>query len=312
MVLTDSHAHPDAGGSWRWIRDAVEAADDRGFDLVIFEDEFDSRLGQTRLDSLLLASTMATCTSSIGLVVATDTTHTEPFHLAKNLATLDIVSEGRAGWWPRVSDSEATSHLFGRKSPQSRESLAREAGDVLEVVRRLWDSWDDDAVIRDVATGRYVDRSRIHHIDFVGEYFSVRGPSITPRSPQGQLPVVVDSSHPVGRHLATFADVVMSSGDDEWTSSTDSSGRNAPIHLRTVQSEPRTEMSDGLLHGNLVRHGDGIVVEVTETNWSSVIDRVASARGLSGGSQPRTLWDILGVARPLSQYQTRDGQPEIS
>ena len=74
------------------------------------------------------------------------------------------------------------------------DDLFDEAVDVVEVVRRLWDSWEDDAVIRDVASGRYVDRDKLHYIDFVGTYFSVKGPSITPRPPQGQ-PVVAALAH---------------------------------------------------------------------------------------------------------------------
>ncbi|WP_236705386.1 LLM class flavin-dependent oxidoreductase, partial [Frankia sp. ACN1ag] len=69
--------------------------------------------------------------------------------------------------------------------------LFDEAADYVEVVRRLWDSWEDDAEIRDVATGRFVDRDKLHYIDFAGRWFSVRGPSIVPRPPQGQPPVTV-------------------------------------------------------------------------------------------------------------------------
>ena len=72
--------------------------------------------------------------------------------------------------------------------------LFDEAADYVEVVRRLWDSWEDDAEIRDVATGRFVDRDKLHYIDFEGRWFTVRGPSITPRPPQGQ-PVVAALAH---------------------------------------------------------------------------------------------------------------------
>ncbi len=86
--------------------------------------------------------------------------------------------------------------------PPARGGLFDEAGDFVEVVRRLWDSWEDDAVIRDVATGRYVDRDKLHYIDFVGKYFSVKGPSITPRPPQGQ-PVIAALAH--GPRIYEFA-----------------------------------------------------------------------------------------------------------
>src|SRR5690606_25128531 len=135
------------------------------------------------------------------------TTHTEPFHVATALATLDYTSRGRAGWQARVSATAEEAAHFGRREithpspaeiaevlatgtvpPRARE-LFEEATDVVEVVRRLWDSWEDDAEIRDVATRRFIDRDKLHYVDFEGSHFSVRGPSITPRPPQGQ-PVV--------------------------------------------------------------------------------------------------------------------------
>ena len=125
-------------------------------------------------------------------------THTEPFHISKAIATLDYVSGGRAGVRVRVSsrpDETATCSAVGRSRRCNRHAslpghdegpladLFDEATDYVEVVRRLWDSWEDDAEIRDVATGRFVDRDKLHYIDFAGRYrFSVKGPSITPRT----------------------------------------------------------------------------------------------------------------------------------
>ena len=82
----------------------------------------------------------------------------------------------------------------GATAPSDGDELFDEAADAVEVVRRLWDSWEDDAIIRDAATGRYIDRNKLHYIDFRGKYFSVKGPSITPRPPQGQ-PVVAALAH---------------------------------------------------------------------------------------------------------------------
>ena len=84
------------------------------------------------------------------------------------------------------------------------------------MVRRLWDSWEDDAVIRDVATGRFVDRDKLHYIDFTGKYFSVKGPSITPRPPQGQ-PVVAALAHqlPVYEFAARSVDLVFITPQDD-------------------------------------------------------------------------------------------------
>jgi alkanesulfonate monooxygenase SsuD/methylene tetrahydromethanopterin reductase-like flavin-dependent oxidoreductase (luciferase family) len=136
------------------------------------------------------------------------TTHTEPFHLSKAIATLDYVSSGRAGVRVQVSASRDAAGHFGRREVPDGNGLLAEAADYVEVLRRLWDSWEDDAEIRDVATGRFVDRNKLHNIDFDGAWFSVKGPSITPRPPQGQ-PIVAALGHGEAGHrlIASSADV---------------------------------------------------------------------------------------------------------
>ncbi|WP_329079506.1 MULTISPECIES: LLM class flavin-dependent oxidoreductase [unclassified Streptosporangium] len=173
-------------------------------------DGHDGRTDQVRgrLDAVLVASRIAPLTSRIGLVPTVTTTHTEPFHVASSIATLDYVSSGRAGWRAQISGRHTEAAHFGRrevpelrpenladidKAPLVRE-LFGDAADAVEAVRRLWDSWEDDAVIRDVATGRFVDRDRLHYVDFEGEHFTVKGPSIVPRPPQGQ-PLVTALAH---------------------------------------------------------------------------------------------------------------------
>jgi alkanesulfonate monooxygenase SsuD/methylene tetrahydromethanopterin reductase-like flavin-dependent oxidoreductase (luciferase family) len=157
---------------------------------------------------VLIAARVAPLTRHIGLVPSVIVTHTEPFHAAKAIATLDYVSTGRAGVRVRVSASADEAAHFGRRDvprlnlrdrddPAVREltaGLFDEAADYVEVMRRLWDSWEDDAEIRDPATGRFIDRAKLHYIDFAGDYFHVKGPSITPRPPQGQ-PVVSALGH---------------------------------------------------------------------------------------------------------------------
>jgi alkanesulfonate monooxygenase SsuD/methylene tetrahydromethanopterin reductase-like flavin-dependent oxidoreductase (luciferase family) len=180
-----------------WV-DLVQEAERGLLDLVTFEDELgmqasdpDGPNGRTdevrgRLDAVLVAARVAPLTRSIGLVPTVVATHTEPFHTSKAIATLDYVSRGRAGVQVRVSSRQDEFALFGRRAVAPPAELFAEAADYVEVVRRLWDSWEDDAEIRDAATGRFVDRKKLHYIDFTGPHFSVRGPSITPRPPQGQ------------------------------------------------------------------------------------------------------------------------------
>jgi len=172
--------------------------------------EADSRVDQVRgrLDAVLIAARVAPTTRHIGFVPTAITTHTEPFHASKAIATLDYVSSGRAGIRVQAGVRAGTAAHFGRREipplqagrladPDVQRLIADhfdEAADYVEVLRRLWDSWEDDAEIRDVATGRFIDRNKLHYIDFEGRWFSVKGPSITPRPPQGQ-PVVAALGH---------------------------------------------------------------------------------------------------------------------
>jgi alkanesulfonate monooxygenase SsuD/methylene tetrahydromethanopterin reductase-like flavin-dependent oxidoreductase (luciferase family) len=167
-----------------------------------------------RLDAVLIAARVAPRTRHIGLVPTAIVTHTEPFHLSKAIATLDYVSAGRAGVRVQVSRRPHEAAHFGRRAfpdPSDERVIADsfdEAADYVEVLRRLWDSWEDDAEIRDVQTGRFIDRDKLHYIDFEGRWFNVKGPSITPRPPQGQ-PLVSALGHNLApyRLIARSADV---------------------------------------------------------------------------------------------------------
>jgi alkanesulfonate monooxygenase SsuD/methylene tetrahydromethanopterin reductase-like flavin-dependent oxidoreductase (luciferase family) len=171
-------------------------------------ERIDPRRLAGRGDAVLVAARIAPATRHIGLIPVATVTHTEPFHVSKSIATLDYVSHGRAGWQPRVSVTTHEAALIGRRDV-SQIALFDEAVEYVDVVRRLWDSWEDGAVIRDVATGRYIDRDKLHYIDFSGKYLSIKGPSITPRPLQGQ-PVVAALAHagPVYEFASATADIV--------------------------------------------------------------------------------------------------------
>jgi alkanesulfonate monooxygenase SsuD/methylene tetrahydromethanopterin reductase-like flavin-dependent oxidoreductase (luciferase family) len=190
----------------RYWQDLVAEAERGLLDFVTIEDSLGLQDGpddrvRGRLDAVLIAARVAPLTRRIGLVPAAVVTHTEPFHISKAIATLDYVSLGRAGWQVTVSGRQEEADHFGRRQLAGAD-LWTEAADYVEVVRRLWDSWEDDAEIRDAATGRFIDRNKLRYIDFTGPWFSVKGPSITPRPPQGQ-PLVVAGRDDVG------ADVVI-------------------------------------------------------------------------------------------------------
>ena len=227
-------ARPQELLSAHYWTDLVTEAEAGLVDFVTIEDSlalqstrYDGPDGRTdqvrgRLDAVLIAARVGPLTKHIGLVPTVTVTHTEPFHTSKAIATLDYVTVGRGGWRAQVSRS-ADAALFGRrqtpvfsigddKKPEVQAAVGEyfdEAADYVEVVRRLWDSWEDDAEIRDVATGRFIDRDKLHYVDFEGRWFRVRGPSIVPRPPQGQ-PLVTALAHATipYRFGARSADVV--------------------------------------------------------------------------------------------------------
>lgn len=219
----------------RYWRDLLRAADDAGVALATIEDalslpdRFESADGlrrdrvRGRLDAVLIASYVAPLTRRIGLVPTVTTAHPEPFHVATGIQTLDFASRGRAGVRLVAGASAAERANFGRRSSgvdaipvsgrveDSAEILAafREAGEFADVLSRLWDSWQDDAIIRDVESGRFLDADRVHDIEFEGEFFAVTGASIVPRSPQGRPLLTVLAHQTVPYRLAAeHADLV--------------------------------------------------------------------------------------------------------
>lgn len=183
------------GGTFGSLAQAVLAVETAGFHVATFKDTPEPG----RTNALQRAAYAGPVTRTIALAPEVDTVYTEPFHIATQLASLDYVSGGRAGWIATAAESPEAAAAVGRPSA-SGDARAQEAAASIEVGRRLWDSWEDDAVIRDVATGRYIDVDKLHYVDFetpdgfVGKPYSVKGPSIIPRPLQGQLPVLAPAS----------------------------------------------------------------------------------------------------------------------
>jgi alkanesulfonate monooxygenase SsuD/methylene tetrahydromethanopterin reductase-like flavin-dependent oxidoreductase (luciferase family) len=222
MILSASIAgfgfHPAATGDARhlvqvdYYRRLVQAAERARLDFVLLDDARALPEGRChgRLDALTVLSRLAPETRSIGLAVSKPTTYSEPFHVSREVATLDFVSGGRASWHPGTTASAAEARNFGHDQPLPAAVRHAIAEEFVAVSRKLWDSWEDDAVIVDRRRGLYIDPHKLHHIDHVGRHFRIRGPQITYRPPQGHVVVIqIAGDHDGEPHTAIAADVLI-------------------------------------------------------------------------------------------------------
>jgi FMN-dependent oxidoreductase (nitrilotriacetate monooxygenase family) len=154
------------------------------------------------LDPLTLVTALSTATERIGLVATASTTYNDPYGLARRYATLDHVSNGRAGWNVVTTANQAAAANFGHDDHPDPATRYERADEFLSVAFGLWDSWEDGAIVGDKDGGVFVDGDRIHRIDHVGRYFQVAGPLEVPRSPQGRPVIFQAGSSEPGRELA--------------------------------------------------------------------------------------------------------------
>ncbi len=160
-------------------------------------------------EPLVLMSALATHTTHIGLVYTASATFNEPYNIARQVASLDHLSKGRAGWNLVTSFSRTQAANFGGKPQPGHGERYERAKEFYDVVEGLWDTFEDDAFIRDKASGTYVDTSKLHYLEHKGEHFSVEGPLRAARSPQGRPVVAQAGASEVGRDLgARTADMI--------------------------------------------------------------------------------------------------------
>src|SRR5215210_884563 len=160
-------------------------------------------------EPLTLLSALALVTKNVGLVATASTSYNEPFHVARKFGSLDHISGGRAGWNLVTSTQQMEAKNFGRDQHYAHRERYERAREFARVVLGLWDSWDDDAFIRDKYSGQFFNPSKMHAINHTGLHFSVRGPLNLPRPPQGR-PVIVQAggSEDMIEVAAEFAEVI--------------------------------------------------------------------------------------------------------
>ncbi|MGO4560138.1 NtaA/DmoA family FMN-dependent monooxygenase [Mesorhizobium sp. 2RAF21] len=143
-----------------------------------------------RPEAISLAGFVAGVTEKIGIVATVNVTYSEPYSVARATATLDHLSNGRIGWNIVTGEAEAAAQNYGRKEHWDNNQRYEWAGEFVQVVKSLWDSWEDDARVADKAKGQFIDESLVHRISHHGKFFNVEGPLNAQRPVQGQIPIV--------------------------------------------------------------------------------------------------------------------------
>lgn len=165
--------------------------------------------GLVKFEPTLVLSAVAAVTRHVGLIPSVSTTYNQPYNFARRMASLDHISRGRAGWNMVTSWGMDEARNYGLDAPLESTARHERAVEFVDVVRGLWDSWDDDAFIRDKRSGIYFEMEKFHRLNYQGKHFKVRGPLDTARPLQGSLPIITAGSSDNSQELAaSHADMV--------------------------------------------------------------------------------------------------------
>ncbi|MCD2138050.1 LLM class flavin-dependent oxidoreductase [Salinicoccus halitifaciens] len=208
----------DASTNFEHYLSVTKRAEDAGFSFVFVADglyinEKSIPHFLSRFEPLTILAALAPMTSRIGLVGTISTSYSEPFTIARQLASIDKISGGRAGWNVVTSPLEGSADNFSKDKHPDHSLRYDIAEEHLEVVQGLWDSWEDDAFVRDAENNRYFDKDKMHELNYKGEFFQVKGPLNIDRSEQGQ-PIIFQAgaSKKGSAFAAKHADAVFTNG----------------------------------------------------------------------------------------------------
>src|SRR6516165_3499655 len=198
----------------RYYQDLAQRAEAALFDSIFFADQLAlggdvAQAPRTWLEPITILAALAAVTSRVGLIATASTTYTEPFNLARQFASIDHISNGRAAWNIVTSWLAAAAENYGGTGQVAHADRYARGEEFMAVVKALWDSWAADAVIDDQATGAYARLGRIRSINHCGDFYRVAGPLNMPRCPQGRPVLVQAGSSDTGRRFAArYADAV--------------------------------------------------------------------------------------------------------
>lgn len=211
------HAVTDATINLDYYKNLTSKAEAAKFDFVFFGDglyisEKSHPNFLNRFEPLTLLATLAAVTTHIGLVATLSTTYSEPYTVARQFASIDHLSNGRAGWNIVTSPLEGSAVNYSKPEHPEHDLRYRMAHEFIDVTMGLWDSWEDDAFLRDKATGVFFDPTKMHRLNHKGEFFSVQGPLNIARSQQGRPILFQAGSSKAGRTFAAqVADAIFTS-----------------------------------------------------------------------------------------------------
>ncbi|WP_224930243.1 LLM class flavin-dependent oxidoreductase [Bacillus safensis] len=214
------NAVPDAAMNLDYFKQLAKKAEEGKLDLLFLADSLSINQTShpnvlTRFEPLTLLSSIAESTSTIGLAATASTTYSEPFHIARQFASLDHLSGGRAAWNVVTSSIEETAKNFSGEEHLAHHKRYERAEEFVEVVKGLWDSWEEDALVRNKETGEFFEPGKLHELQHKGEFFSVRGPLNVSRTPQGQPVIIQAGSSEDGQKLAAkTAELIFTAQND--------------------------------------------------------------------------------------------------
>ncbi|MGK7376293.1 LLM class flavin-dependent oxidoreductase [Planococcus sp. 1R117A] len=202
-----------------YLKGIAQKAEEGKLDMIFLADSLSVNENShpnviSRFEPFTLLAVLAEETEKIGLAATGSTTYSEPFHLARQFSSLDHLSNGRAGWNVVTSSIAAAALNFSKQDHMDHALRYERAEEFVEVVKELWDSWEDETLIRDKETGQFIDPQKLHKINHKGRFFEVKGPLNIERSPQGHPVIIQAGSSNDGRNLAARTSEVIFTAQD--------------------------------------------------------------------------------------------------
>ena len=306
MILTVSTSGSGTAPapSLDWFRALVRTAERGGLDAILFDGQWGAGASCT-LDPIPLLVALAECSTRIGLAGAIEIDHAEPFNIARSFAAADRLTAGRSALIAVTGAVRPGD--FGHAPKRTKAERYARAAECITVARKLWDSWEDEAILLDKPNGRFSTPERVHPINHAGTFFSVRGPLNAPRPLQGNPPVIQHDATPEGLALAReTADMFIAPESSDLAAIRQAIG-DRPRLLATLPFSGRPETCAAqLVELSTLCDGVDVAPAVLPADLALFIDEVVpllQARGLRPAAyKGKTLREHLGLSRPRSQF----------